>query len=157
MTEFAKVAESSFLEIWKAYGRPYLRIYDPITEWTLPAGVTYNPTTDRFEDGDGDAVTVSYVTAADYRQVRYVPRTRKGRAPLPAVEMAEGYIEQPALTVYMEWSAANAAALAACWAVQIGGLFYRTTARSEWLFTPAGSSTPVFVEFGLIEQIKTYA
>lgn len=157
MFEFARVASSSFVEIWKVYGRPYMRIYDPISAWTLPSGVTYNPTTDRFEDGDGDAVTVSYITAADYTQVRYVPRTRKGRAPAIAAEMAEGFVEQPALTVYMEWSVANVAALTACWAVQIGGIFYRPMAQSEWLYTPAGSSTPVFVEIGLIQQVKTYA
>lgn len=157
MTEFAKVAASSFAEIWKAYGRPYMRIYDPISAWTLPAGVTYNPTNDRFEDGDGDAVSLSYITSAAYRQVRYVPRTRKGRASVVAAEMAEGFVEQPALTVYMEWSAANVAALSACWAIQIGGIFYRPMAESDWLYTPAGSSTPVFVEIGLIQQVKTYA
>lgn len=157
MTEFAQAAESSFLEIWVAYGRPYLRIYNPITEWTLPSGVTYNPTTDRFEDGDGDSVVVSYTTAAGYRNVRYVPRTRKGRDPLPAVEMADGFVEQPSLVVYMEWSAANVAALSACWAVQVGGIFYRPMAASEWRYTPAGSETPVYVEVGLIQQVKTYA
>lgn len=157
MSEFSVAVDGVFGEIWDAYGRPYLRIYAPINEWTLPAGVTYNPTTDRFEDGEGDSVALSVVSAANYLSVRYVPRTRKGREPLPTVEMADGFIEQPSLIVYMEWSAANVVAMSACWAVQVGGIFYRPMAASEWRFTPAGSATPVYVEVGLIQQVKTYA
>jgi hypothetical protein len=157
MSEFSAAVDGVFGEIWDAYGRPYLRVYRPISTWTLGAGVTYNPTRDRFEDAEGDAVTISYTTAAGYADVRYVPLTRPSPFAEIAVAMATGAVEQPSVRAYVEYSAATLATLGDYWAIRMGATLYRLTDRAEWRYMPVGAVTPELIVIGLIEQVKRYA
>ncbi|MBX3050810.1 MAG: hypothetical protein KF753_05010 [Caldilineaceae bacterium] len=157
MSESGAGLKAAFRAMWHTYGRPRLSIYEPISGWTLPAGVTYDSTQDRFEDGDGDEVAVDYTDAdiADVTLARYVPVTKEERQ---AVQMGDGSaFEQPGLRLRVEYTAAIDTALDSNWAIGVGGTLYRLTDRTKRKYLPVGAGTPVLIEVELMEQVSDYA
>ena len=157
MSEIGAGLTAAFRATWHAYGRPRLSIYEPISGWTLPVGVVYDSTQDRFEDGDGAAVAVDYADAdiASVTSVRYVPATKDEKQ---AVQMGDGgAFDQPGLRLRVEYSTAIDTALDSNWAIGVGGTLYRLTDRTKRVYLPVGAAIPVLIEVELMEQVTAYA
>jgi len=157
MSETGAGLKAAFVATWNVYGRPRLSVYEPISGWALPAGVVYDSTQDRFEDGDGLLVAVDYTDAdiADVTLVRYVPIMKEE---LRAASMGDGSaFDQPGLRLRVEYSAANDTALDDNWAIGVGGTLYRLTDRTRRKYLPVGAVTPVLIEVELMEQVSAYA
>lgn len=110
---------SLFQEAWIVAGKPLVRIYEPVSEWTLPAGVVFNEFNNRFVDEDDLNVTVDPDEVAPYKDVKYVPGdTHKfpnmGFAASPANWDAELYL----LTTAED-------DLRDCWGVKMPDGFYQ--------------------------------
>lgn len=128
-------------------GSPALRIYVPVADWTLDAGVTYNAITDSFVDGDGDPVAQDYA-AQDYDTVAYIP-IGGGQ---PVMLSVPGATEADGVSVAVRYSSAIAAALDEAWALEVpeaSGNLYRITNRRN---IPDGVDTPAFVQLDLVQR-----
>ena len=53
MASLSSLIPTIFRKAWDRYGRPVMATVPPISDWSLPSGFGYNPTTDRIEDSSG--------------------------------------------------------------------------------------------------------
>ena len=56
----------------RAFGSPTMQVARPVSQWTLPAGYSYDATTDTLKDGAG-AVVRSYTSYIVYDTVNFLP------------------------------------------------------------------------------------
>lgn len=147
MSTFAIAVTEVFNDIHREFGKPKLRIYPPVAEWTLDAGMTYNSLSDTFVDSDGDATTQAY-SDQSYTEANYVAVGGGG-----TVEVAvPGVTEVPTLTVYVKCTSAVDGALDDAWGVEVPGgsaNLYRISDRS---YLPHGVSSPSVIVLQLSER-----
>lgn len=100
-------------------GRPALTVIGAVSNWTLPAGYSYDPATDCIRHTNGTVLT-SYGAYQTTATVAYLP-ARLTETTLALI--ASGLLKPGALEVFIQ--PADVATLEAGWRVQVGGVEYR--------------------------------
>lgn len=145
-------AVTLFDDVWPEFGSPLARIYAPISEWELAAGVTYDKTQDRFEDALGDEVEVDHATQP-YTEAAYIPVVDREN---PVLAFA-GTMDLPGVEILIRYSSTVDTALNDYWAIQVAGKLHRTVDHTEWEYIPAAVSAPALIRVRLQEQVEVYA
>lgn len=115
-----RTVRSMFRAAHRVAGRPCLSIIPPVSQWSLPSGVTYDAYRDQFINGSGVPVTVPWtdqaVTIADYLPDRAMTGLTFGMT---------GITTEDTTNVALLWNEETEAALRAAWGISISGALYR--------------------------------
>jgi hypothetical protein len=134
----------SFDHLWRAAGRPIAKIVQPVANWTLPSGVTYNARQDNFVNPMRALVQVPWAEQPAL-SVRFVPL--RGHSDL-AMTLA-GVTQINMTDIAVQWSAEVEAALRVAWGIGIGSKVY-SVHRLET--QPFGAALPISIKLILSER-----
>lgn len=137
-----------FDEGHKLFGEPTMKIIQPVSAWTLPSGVTYDPHQDQFMDDDDNVVSVTYATQPS-TTVKFLPTQQRNDMTIgiPGLVTVTA-TEQP---VTLKWTSAVQAAIAQNWGVLIGSTLYRV---KTWEVFPIGATSPIEIKVSLVEALR---
>lgn len=144
-TQYAGRWARAFNRLWKLHGQPTLDIIDPVANWTLSAGVTYDAHHDQFLNGAGAVVTVDW-TNQPKTTVNCLPTQQDSSISLSVL----GIMSQDSIgeNVTLRWDADVQADIIACWGVSLGGALHRVKA---WRVYPVGVDTPILLKLSLVK------
>lgn len=141
---YARLITQMFNYLWRFHGRPTLFVYDPVTAWSLPAGVSYDKHQDQFIDGDGDVQAINWY-GQPHTEIHCLPVVQDNAVTLsiPGVVTTT----QTGTVVVALWTQAVQALIAAAWGVVLDQALYRV---ERWDVFPEGSE-PVVIRIDLTE------
>lgn len=134
-----------FLTLWRVGGQPTLKIVHPISEWTLPAGVTYKPKQDTFTDGSNVKVVVGW-TDQPFTEARFIGDESKNDVSIDL----PGSKTINTSNVILLWEQVIEDALRAAWGIVIRDELY---AIRTWEVNPQGVETPFTIKLSLIKRL----
>lgn len=135
----------SFVALWRVGGQPTLKIIHPISEWTLPAGVTYKPHQDTFTNGSNVKVSVGW-TDQPYTEARFIGAESQNDVSIDL----PGSKTINSSTVILLWSQEIEDAIKTAWGIVIRDELY--TIRS-WEINPQGAGTPYTIKLSLLKRL----
>lgn len=140
-----RTVRSMFRAAHRIAGRPCLSVIPPVSEWVLPAGVTYDAYRDTFINGSGVPVTVEWatqaVTTADYLPDRAMTGLTFGMT---------GVTTEDTTNVALLWDEDTEVALRAAWGIAIDGNLYRVNSVDR---APQGVTTAYLLQVALKQGI----
>lgn len=143
----SRLARIAFRKLWRLSGEPKLKIIEPIANWTLAAGVTYNARHDQFMTASKTAVTVDW-TVQPSLEVGFLSKPQRNE-----VDVAiPGVVTLSTTSITLLWTAETQAALAVAWGVVISDKLYRV---ERWDLIPLGVPTPNSIDVELIQAKKS--
>ena len=145
VTRYATRYSRAFKRIWDLHGQPSLSIVDPIANWTLGAGVTYDAYQDQFIDGVGATVSVSW-SGQPATSANFIPTRQNNDVSLTIGGlMTAGAINR---NVVIQWTSALQSKVDVCYGVAINSTLYNVKA---WEVYPMGTTAPVEIRLTLTE------
>lgn len=130
-------------------GSPVLYLIHPISEWTLPTGVTFNSRFDAFVNASNVPVTVDWRTASEMTAVEFnIGRTNNVATIDPAGLTTFVRVQN----VYIEYTDAIWALVTQAWGVSVADKLYRCEGFDTW---PFGDADPTRIRLPLIQDTKT--
>ena len=143
-TKYAGRYGKAFNRIWSLHGEPTLDIVDPIANWTLGVGVTYDALQDQFIDGDNNSVSVSW-SGQPATTVNFIP-TRKNREATLTIGGVLS-VDDIGRNVVVQWTSTVESKVSACYGVAIDSTLYHVR---SWEVYPEGTSAPVEIRLSLV-------
>lgn len=142
----SRLVKVAFNKLWRLSGSPKLRLIEPIANWELPTGTTYNARHDQFMALSRAVVNVDW-TDQPYLELPFLSKPQQND-----VEVGiPGVITMAKTSITLLWSAETQAALAVAWGVTISGKLYRV---ERWQLIPLGVSTSNSIDVDLVEAKK---
>lgn len=139
----ARQALTAFTKTWRLSGEPTLQIIHPISEWSLPAGATYDRHLDQFVDAAGAPVPLDWRTQPA-TAVGFLPKSGSHNAALRML----GIVTTDTMNVVVPWTAQTQARVQNAWGVVLDNRLYRV---QSWQPAPAGVAEPVTIDLYLTE------
>lgn len=112
--------QAMFKAAHRAIGKPTLAIIPPVSQWTLPTGVSYDAYRDQFINGSGAVVAVDWAIQPT-TDLPYLP----DRVATGLSFGVAGITTEQTTNVVCLWSTAAESALRAAWGVSLAGQLYR--------------------------------
>lgn len=131
----------AFQKLWRLAGQPTLVVIPPISTWTLPSGVTFDPHRGQFLQ-NGRQATVDWKTQT-LLTLPFLPQPQQNEVAL----LMPGVATTPKTGVTLLWSKANEAAIKVAWGVGVNNRLYRV---SHWELDPLGVETPNSIRVDLL-------
>ena len=144
-TQYAARWNRAFTRLWKLHGQPTIDIIDPVANWTLSAGVSYDAHHDQFLNGAGAVVTVDW-TAQPKTTVNCLPTRRDNAVTLSPMGMLSQ--DEVGRNVTLQWDADVQVDIVVCWGVSSRGTLYRV---KSWEVYPEGVETPIELRLSLVK------
>lgn len=144
-TQYAARWNRAFTRLWKMHGQPTIDIIDPVANWSLSAGVSYDAHHDQFLNGAGAVVAVSWSTQPK-TTANCLPTRRDNTVTLSPL----GMLSQDAVgrNITLKWTADVQADIVACWGVALGDTLYRV---KSWEVYPEGVDAPIELRLSLVK------
>lgn len=133
-----------FLALWRISGKPMIKIVSPISQWTLPDGVTYASSRDAFVNGAGQKATVDW-QIQPYTDCKVISAENSNEVILDI----GGNKTINTTNLILLWSPEIEAAIKVTWGVVIGDKL--CTVR-EWEANPQGAKEPSTIKLSLIAR-----
>ena len=142
----SRLAKVAFKKLWRLSGQPQLRLIKPLANWTVAAGLTYNPKRDQFLNVSNVAVAVDW-SNQPCLEVDFLPKPQQNEVDLGI----PGVMTLAKTNVTLLWTTAIEAALKVAWGVVISDKLYRV---DRWQLIPLGVPTPNSIDVELVEAKK---
>lgn len=148
MISQGSIARRAFNAIWRRTGQPSLSLIHPISTWSLPTNISYNPHADHFVHNITRSVVRVDWTTQPATTVNFVAKSGRSEVALDVPGQTTIYL----IDVQILWSAEIFALIKTAWGIAISGKLYRAR---QWNTEPVGAAKPAYITISL--QERSYA
>ena len=137
-------SRKAFLALWRMSGKPVLEAIAPITQWTIPYGITYSAQRDQFVNSAGALIKVPWSIQLAVT-IPFLPKPQHNDVAFNV----PGINTTSSTSLTLLWSVETARTIETAWGIHISGKLYRV---KSFQVIPLGSPTPNSIDVELIES-----